>query len=84
MTIAVNVFYAKNEKIYPAYISKHNSNYSFNDFKRRKAMVLSCSKKLSALLRTTTSKYHGNFYCLNCLHSFEIERKLESYKRVCK
>ena len=26
VTIALNVFYAKKEKIYPAYISKHNSS----------------------------------------------------------
>ena len=25
--IALNVLYAKKEKIYPAYVSKHNSNY---------------------------------------------------------
>ena len=27
-------------------------------------------KKLSALLRGITSKHHGDFYCLNCFHSF--------------
>ena len=26
ITIALNVLYAKKEKIYPAYVSKHNSN----------------------------------------------------------
>ena len=26
VTIAFNVLYAKKEKIYPAYVSKHNSN----------------------------------------------------------
>ena len=26
MKIALNVLYAKKEKIYPAYVSKHNSN----------------------------------------------------------
>ena len=25
-TIALNILYAKKEKIYPAYVSKHNSN----------------------------------------------------------
>ena len=30
-------------------------------------------KKLSALLRGTRSKNHGDFYCLNRLHSFETE-----------
>ena len=27
ITIALNVLYAKNEKIYPAYVSKHISNH---------------------------------------------------------
>ena len=40
-------------------------------------------KKLSALLRGITSKNDGGFYCLNCLHSFRTQNKLESYKRVC-
>ena len=39
-------------------------------------------KKLSALLRGKTSKYNGDFFCLNCLHSFETESKLESYRRM--
>ena len=28
------------------------------------------------------SKHHGDFYCLNCLHSF-VEEKLGSHKKVC-
>ena len=47
-------------------------------------MVLSCSKKLSALLREMTSKSNVDFYCLNCLHSFRTNNKLESHKKVCK
>ena len=27
LTIALNVLYAKNEKIYPIHVSKHNSNH---------------------------------------------------------
>ena len=30
------------------------------------------------------SKHHGDFYCLNCLHSFATENKCESHKKVCK
>ena len=30
-----------------------------------------------------TSKHHGDFYCLNCFHSFATENKLQSHKRVC-
>ena len=39
-------------------------------------------KKLSALLRGITSEHDGNFYCLNCLHSFRTKDKLESHKKV--
>ena len=75
--IALNVLYSKKEKIYPAYISKNNSNpekqvIRFNDSKWRR-MALSCSKKLSVLLRGITSKHHGHFYCLHS--SFFCNRK---------
>ena len=44
-------------------------------------MALSHSKKTTTLLRGTTSKHHGEFYCLNCLHSFPTEKKFESHKK---
>ena len=47
-------------------------------------MALSCSEKtISILLRGITSKHYGDFYCLNCLHSFATENKLETHKTVC-
>ena len=45
-------------------------------------MVLSCSKKLSTLLHKITSKHKGDFYCLNCLHSFTTQNKL--HEKACK
>ena len=39
----------------------------FNDSKWR-MIELSCSKKLSVLLRRIMFKHHGDCYCLNCLH----------------
>ena len=39
-------------------------------------------KKLSALLHEITSKYKGNFYCLNCLCSFRTENKLKSHESM--
>ena len=79
--------YAKKEKICPACVSKHNSN------REKQVILLTISngekwhylavKKLSALLRGITSKHHGDFYGLNCFHSFETENKLQSHKRVC-
>ena len=47
-------------------------------------MALSCSKKLSTLLRGITSKHNGDFYCLNCLHSFATKKKRESQKKDVK
>ena len=38
-------------------------------------------KKLLALLREIVYKYHGDFYCLNCLHLFATESKLECHKK---
>ena len=46
-------------------------------------MTLSWSKKLSTLLRGITSKYHGDFYYLNYLHSFATKKKRGSHKKVC-
>ena len=39
--------------------------------------------ELLALLIGGMSKHHGDFYCLNCLHSFATENKRESHKKVC-
>ena len=80
--------YAKKEKTYPDYVSKHNSNCA------KQVIIWMISnggelwhylavKKLSALLRGITSKHHGDFYCLSCLHSFATGKKFESRKRVC-
>ena len=41
------------------------------------------SKNCQKLLRGITTKHHGDFYCLNCLHSFPREKKLESHKKLC-
>ena len=36
------------------------------------------------MIRELTSKYHDDFYCLNCLHSFTTEKEIESHKKVRK
>ena len=46
-------------------------------------MALSFCKKLSALFRGITSKHEGNFFCLNCFHSFRTENKLRKHKNIC-
>ena len=72
----------------PSYVSKHNSN------SERQVILLMISngeklwhylavKNLSQLLRGIISKHHGDFYCLNCFHSFARKNKLQSHKRVC-
>ena len=62
------------------------TNNYFNDAQQRKGkLVLFCSKKkLSALLRRITSKHDGDFYCLNCFHSFQTENQHKSHEKVCK
>ena len=40
-------------------------------------------KSLSALLRGITGNNNGDFYCLNCFHSYTTESKLEKQKNVC-
>ena len=41
-------------------------------------------KSLSELLRGITSNHHGEFYCLNCLHSYRRKEKLKKHEKVCK
>ena len=40
-------------------------------------------KSLSALFREITSNHDGDFYCLNCFHSYSTEKKVKKNKRVC-
>ena len=56
---------------------------SFNDFNQRK-MALSCSRKLSALLRGIASKNNGDFYYLNCLHFLWKKTNLNQIKKYVK
>ena len=68
----------KKETIYPAYVSKDESNRGEQVIIVMNSVinsVMNCSKKPSALLRRITSKYHSDFYCLNCFHSFASEKK---------
>ena len=40
-------------------------------------------KELSALLRGITSKHEGDFYCVNCFHSYSTKDKLKKHKDIC-
>ena len=80
------MLYGKNEKIYPVYLSKHNSNREKQVFliiPNGEGWHYTAVKKLPALLRGMTSKHHSDSYCLNCLHSFATKSKHESHKKVC-
>ena len=38
-------------------------------------------KSLSSLLRGVTSNHNGDFYCLNCFHSYSTEKNLKNMKK---
>ena len=38
---------------------------------------------MPTLLRGITSNHNGDFYCLNCFHSYSAEKKLKKHEKVC-
>ena len=40
-------------------------------------------KNLSGLFKGITSYHYGDFYCLNCFHSYRTKNKLEAHKKIC-
>ena len=88
--IALNILYVpyNSEQIRPAYISKHNSTCEnqvillmITDNEKWHYLAV---KKLFAFFSKFISKHDGEFYCLNCLHSFRTENKLKKHKNICK
>ena len=86
-TIALSVLYAKKEKNISCLCFKNNLN-------REKQTILLlipngegwyylAVKNLSAMLRRIMSKYNGDFYCLNCLHSLRTKSKRKYQIKVC-
>ena len=87
--IALNILYVpyNTEKIEVAYKSKHNLT------REKQLIFLMISngenwhyltvKNLSRLLRGITSNHVGDFYCLNCFHSYRRKNKLEAHKKIC-
>ena len=76
------------KQIRPAYISKYN-------YKRDNQVVLLmitdnkkwhylAVKSVSGLLRGITPKHNGDFYCLNCFHSYTTTSKLKKHQRICR
>ena len=83
------LFVSHNKKeIRPAYISKYNHKHKnqvillmiTDDGERRHYFAV---RSLSALLRGISSSNNGDFYCLNCFHSYSTLNKLKKYERVC-
>ena len=86
-SIALNVlFIAENEiTIRHAYKSKHNLTRENQVI----LLLITDGEKwhyltvLSALLKGITSKHNGDFYCLNCFHSYPSKKSLEKHMKVC-
>ena len=89
-TIALNILYVpyNTKQTRPAYISKYNNKrdnqikllmISNNEGKWHYLAV----KNISGLLRGITSNHNGDFYCLNCFHSYTTKRRLKKHERTC-
>ena len=87
--VALNILYVpyNTKKIKIAYKSKYNL------VRDNQLILLMISngenwhylafKSLSRLLRGITSKNDGDYYCLNCFHSYRTENKLNAHKKIC-
>ena len=88
-SIALNVLYVPHntKKIRHAYKSKYN-------LKRKNQVILLmitdgtkwhylAVKTLSGLLRGITGNNRGDFYCLNCLHSYTTKNRLKKHQKIC-
>ena len=88
--IALNILYVPHDtkKIEVAYKSKYNLT------REKQVILLMISNggnwhyltvnNLSRLLRGITSNHVGDFYCLNCFHSYRTKNKLEHTKKYVK
>ena len=41
-------------------------------------------KSISALLKRIKSNHNGDFYCLNCFHSYTTKKRLKKHEKICK
>ena len=86
----MNILFVPHNKkeIEPAYTSKYNYKHKkqvillmiTDDGKRWHYLAV---RSLSALLRGISSSNNGDFYCLNCFHSYRTLNKLKKHERVC-
>ena len=89
-SIALNVLYItyNTEKIRHAYKSKYNKECEnqvillmITDVEKQHHLA---GKNLSALLRGVTSKHVGDFYCLNCFHSYTTKNEFGKHYNICR
>ena len=87
--VALNILYIPHnaKKIQLAYRSKYNLTYDkqiillmITDGEKWHYLVV---KNLSGLFKGITSNHYGDFYCLNCFHSYRTKNKLEQHKKIC-
>ena len=87
--VALNILYIPHntKKMQLAYRSKYNLTYDkqiiflmITDGEKWHYLVVN---NLSGLLRGITSNHYGDFYCLNCFHSYRTKNKLEAHKKIC-
>ena len=76
------------KQIRQAYISKHNDKHVNQEILLMIADEVSnwhylAAKSISGFLRGITSNHNGDFYCLNCLHSYTTEKKLRKHGKIC-
>ena len=88
LTIALNGLYIDDgnfntdiEKIYFAYVSKHNPQHE-KQISSKVGWHHITITSLSELLRRITLTHNGDLYCLKNFHSFGTKNKLESQKKV--
>ena len=75
-------------QIRPAYISKYNNKCDnqvillmITDNEKWHYITV---KSISRLLRGITSNHVGDFYCLNCFHSYTTKNRLEKHEKICR
>ena len=83
---AFYVFYGKEMKTYPAYVSKHYPKHEKQVIllmipNRERWPYIAVGKKISSIKKM--SKHLRDFYYFNCLHSFGTKSKLEAHRKVC-
>ena len=88
-TLALNILYVSYNTMQTkqAYLSKYIGE---GDIQVKLLMITDgmtnwhylAIKNIPGLLRGITSNHNGDFYCLNCFHSYTSKRKLKNHKRV--